>query len=82
MIRKGVDRGQSVLGRERYDQVATNGCSGPRNYQAATRRTRECADGVLDFTRVAQSIGLTSTPSDGATAWMAPNCATPVTAAR
>ena len=36
--------------------------------QAAIRLARECRDGTLDLAAMRTPIGLTSTPSDGATA--------------
>ena len=70
-----VDRGQLVPGRQRDDQIAMNASPtalavtirppfGERA-KAATARSISPASRML--------TGLTSTPSDGATAWMAPN---------
>ena len=73
--RYGVDRGQLVPGRQRDDQIAMNapparspsrsGRHSPERAKAATARSISPASRTL--------IGLTSTPSDGATAWMAAN---------
>ena len=73
--RIGVDRGQSVPGRQRDDQIAMNVRQRARRHdQAAIRAARECRDGALDLAGVAH-VDRASTPprSDGATDWIAPN---------
>ena len=64
--------------RERDDQLAVNDRRRAyRHDQAAIRRARERRDGALDLAGVGKSIGLNSTPSGGATAWMMAHCPTP-----
>src|SRR6516162_7954036 len=60
-----------------------------RHDQTAIRGARECSDGTLDLGRVVHPTGRTSTPNDGAAAWITANWAFPpgpaafrVTAAR
>ena len=54
VITKGIDRGQSMAGRQRQDQVALK--SGPAGChdQSAVRGARECCDAALDLGRVAR----------------------------
>src|SRR5262245_22360879 len=69
-----INRGQLMSGRECDDQLAMTLCQGAgRHNQAAIRRARECRDISLNLAGVAHITGFTSTPSDGATAWIAPN---------
>ena len=75
VVAVGVDRRQLVPGRQRDDQLAVNDrrCA-PRHDQTAIRRAREGRDRRARSRRASRtSIGLTSTPNDGATDWIAPN---------
>ena len=73
--RIGVDRGQLVPGRQRNDQVAMN------RRQRGRRSRSDRHSGIARRPSTARSIspasrtliGLTSTPNDGAAAWMTPN---------
>src|SRR5262249_44115111 len=72
-----VDRRQLVPGRQRDDQIAMTLCRPARRHdQSATRRgARETPRSISPASRIL--IGLTSTLSDGAAAWMTPNWAGP-----
>ena len=73
-----VDRGQLVPGCKRDDQIAMKLRQRARRHdQAAIRSARECRDGALDLAASRTLTGLTSTPSDGATAWIAANWPSP-----
>ena len=76
----GIDRGQPVPGRQRDDQIAMKR---PSVALAVTirppfgaRANAATARSISPASRT--SIGLTSTPSDGATAWIAAELADPV----
>src|SRR5262249_30355958 len=78
VVAVGVDRGQSVAGRERDNQLAMNRRRRNRRHdQTAIRGARECSDGTLDLGRSCTPTGRTSTPNDGAAAWITANWAFP-----
>jgi hypothetical protein len=71
----GIDGWQPMSGRERDDQIPTKERRGARrNNQAAAR---EPSDGTLDPLASRASTGVNSSPSCGATAWIAPNWPVP-----
>ena len=71
----GVDRGQSVPGRQRDDQIAMNDCQCARRARSGRHSSERAkavtARSISPASRT--STGLSSTPNDGATAWIAPN---------
>ena len=74
-----VDRGQLVPGRQRDDQIAMN-CSPTRSPSRSGRHSERAAKAATarSISPASRTLtGLTSTLSDGATAWMAPNWARP-----
>jgi hypothetical protein len=63
-----VDRGQTVLGHKRDNQIAMNDRkSSRRDDEAAIRGTRECCNPAFDRAGVTRVNGNYLTPNDGAT---------------
>ena len=72
--RSGIDRGQTVPGRKRDDQIAMSDRQAPAarsDRRSAPRANAATARSISPASRT--SIGLNSTPSEGAADWMAPN---------
>ena len=70
----GKDRPRAACAEPRaYDHAATRARSRSRDDQTAIWCARERGDAALDLVGFAQSIGLSSTPSDPAALWMTAN---------
>jgi len=74
-----IDRWQLVVGSGGNDRIALNFlCTGSNDDQAAIPSEREGRNGALNLVGTVRDDGVNSTPNDGATAWIAPNCATSI----